>query len=109
MRTIQQTFDAVIAAGGYQDQYVPCTTSSFMCNALGYQVYQGTITAKEAERAERAISEYMAKYLRTGKDQTLSQGLIAATGELSTFEQRLAIYKNWAKRPRKFKNIERVL
>lgn len=79
-----------------------------MCNALGYQVYQGTITEKEAERAERAIAEYMAKYLNIGKGCTLSQGLTQATGELSTFEQRLSIYQNWAKRPRKFKNIKKV-
>lgn len=74
MRTVVQFFDAVIAAGGYQDQYVPCTASSFMCTALGYQVCHGVITEKEAERAQRAVAKYMEKFLRTRAGVPLNKG-----------------------------------
>jgi hypothetical protein len=104
MRTIQQTFDAVIAAGNYDRVYVGCFSSEYMCNALANGVNRGTITDKEHDRAMAAIKKYMAKYFGIGTGYCLSHGLVIK-GVPFTFDARLKIYQNWAKRPRKFKKV----
>lgn len=106
-RTIQQIFDAVIAAGNYHRVYVGCFSSEYMCNALDNGVKRGTITDKEHDKAMAAIKRYMGKYLGIGTGRSLVYGL-AIKGVPFTFDARLKIYQNWAKRPRKFKNIKKV-
>lgn len=104
MRTVQQIFDAVIAAGHYTETYVPSVSSEFMCLAINNAEYSGTITEAEERKALRSIEQYVYVVLGAGRGSTLL-GALLNNGELTEFKDRVAIYQNWAKRPRKFKRV----
>jgi hypothetical protein len=101
MRTIQQTFDAVIAAGHYIETCVSGVSSEFMCNAIRHAGYHGTITEADGRKALRSIEQYMCVALGAARGRTLYDALLD-NGKCTEFKDRLAIYQNWAKRPRKF-------
>lgn len=100
MRTLQEIFAAVIAAGHYLETYTPSVSSPFMCNALSSAVYNGTITGAEERKALRSIEQYIVGVLGAAYS---SQSLVCALINVrytTTFKDRLAIYQNWGKRPR---------
>ena len=109
MRTIQQLFNAVIDGGFYSEDYnryeEQFPPSEWMCCAVSSANKARCITDAEAEKMRRAITRYMSSLCFNAG--TLSTAL-RAIDKPAWFNDRLAIYKNWAKRPRKFKNIKKV-
>lgn len=67
--------------------------SSWMCGSLGDAYRTVVITYDEYTVAKRAIEEYI------GKGNFLGTELSRA-GHDSDFDARLAIYSNWANRPK---------
>lgn len=105
MRSLQEIFNVAIDAGVYYPHYggtAECGAyrSEFMCNALhsisgsfGVEL----ITDAEYEYAVAEIQAYIREY--TEDDCTLCM-ILKEQGKPYNFEARLAIYKDWANRPR---------
>ena len=83
---IQDIFDKTIITGYYPKQ-------GLMCIALQDAMHNGAITRKEAAYARYVIKRYLGDYITLGK-------MLHEHNLPFKIEARLAIYKNWAKRPK---------
>lgn len=95
VNAIQDIFNRVIDAGLYGRTHagVACV---YMCNSLLAAVRHEVITSDECTLAQQAIQEYLEA---VGYADTLSGALISSDLP-HDHEACLAIYRNWANRPR---------
>lgn len=101
-RTVQQLFNAVIDGGFYSEDYnrydEPFPPSEWMCCAVSSANRAKCITDAEAEKMRRAINRYMSSL-------SISAGTLSTAlwhnNKPGTFNDRLAIYRDWKNRPRK--------
>lgn len=92
---VQSIFNRVIAAGHYSDTERE-GTYPYMCVSLDAAVRHGHITIAECVQAQLAIVEYLEA---VDYADTLAGALISSDLP-SDFEDCLAIYRDWANRPR---------
>ncbi len=103
MRTVQETFRAVIENGHYATDQ---ERSEFMCWALCYALMSGDISLDEFCAAKRAVVEYLAELHHTAGSLMYAalQGIGACPESMSAStwasECGKAFYYNWDKRPR---------
>lgn len=88
MTDVQTIFDKVIASGRYSE-----ARTLFMCTALAACLHADTLTYEEVLAAKNEIDHYLGDY------NTLERALIGA-GLPRQFKDRLAIYRDWANRPK---------
>lgn len=93
MRTVQEVFNDVIDEGFYFDESTYGKSARHMCGALYYAWYNGHITEAEYQRADAEIREYL-------QDHAFLRYALEVTGLPHEYEDRLAIYRNWANRPK---------
>lgn len=106
MRTVQETFRAVIAHEHYA---VSTNRSEFMCWALCYALMAGDISLDEFCAAKRAVDEYLDELGAPPGD--LMYAALQRIGACPAYmrasmwapEDGKAFYSNWDKRPRKEK------
>lgn len=108
MRTLQKIFDAVIDAGWYTEDGArvgyDMYSTEFMCNSLNTAERAGVVTEAEVQKAHLSIANYMASV--TGRPAVeFTMGTCIAwlknnTEDNAPFSERLAIYRDWANRPR---------
>lgn len=97
MRKLQEIFDVVIAAKIYPRRVGDCLISSdYMCIAL--QSSACGLTQCEVNKALVSIGKYISVY-HNKRVHTLFKALEVNNKPNSTLAM-LAIYKNWAKRPK---------
>lgn len=97
-RNLQDIFNAVIDGSYYTNLCArtnPEGNAIWMCTSLTIACEEEIITAEELNKAKESIDKYL-KHLGTS---TLQATLVLA-GKPSNYEARLAIYRNWAKRPK---------
>lgn len=103
MRTVQETFRAVIENGHYATDQV---RSEFMCWALCSALMSGYISLDEFYAAKRAIDEYLDElhHPASGLMYAALQGIGACPEGMSAPtwapEGGKAFYRNWDERPR---------
>lgn len=93
---MQELLNRIIDAGHYQKEYTQ-TASEYMCNAALLASDAGVITVQEALYVERECLAYIQELL-PGTSAPLNNALFHA-GLPSGFNERLAIYRDWANRP----------
>lgn len=92
-RSIQEIFNVVIEEGFYKS-----TSRSLMCSAIVDAFDAGVISLKEKDAAHEAIRDYLAQ---TGEyDPIFLKSAFFLSGLPYSFEDRLAIYKDWENRPK---------
>lgn len=84
---VQKIFDKVIESGHYRSKF------GLMCLSLQEARYCDAINKKQKEIAKQSIKEYLGFY------PTLVMALRGNNLDAS-FASRLAIYKDWANRPK---------
>jgi len=87
MKTTQEIFDLVIDQGFYTTE-----TSMYMCWALDKALRLGDITKEEHCIATKEIEDYLDGWFTF-------QTALRESGLPRSFQNRLAIYRNWANRP----------
>lgn len=101
VRTLQQIFDAVIDSGLYSEE-----GQSFMCLSLDDAYDRGVISEKEYNKGIKSIKVFIRRlphYSAMHSTPPLACYLNALKGdfvEVAPFSECLAVYQNWAKRPR---------
>lgn len=90
MNNVQAVFDKVIAAGIYDEN---SKAFALMCLALSYAYDKKVITLDEMLLAKKEINSYLMPFGSLA-------GMLAFNKRPWDFESRLAIYKDWANRPR---------
>ena len=104
MRTVQETFRAVIENGHYATDQV---RSEFMCSALCCALMSGDISLDEFCAAKRAVDEYLDElhHPAGGLMYADLQGIGACPEDVSAStwapEGGKAFYRNWDERPRR--------
>lgn len=105
-RKVKEIFNLVANSDYYQPRRsFPDSTSGFMCSSLMFAKARGLITKEEEDVATKAIDKYLRKlctyagYLYTKHDTALHDALYINKLP-STFEDRKAIYLDWANRPK---------
>lgn len=111
-KVVQQIFNAVIAAGYYSEHevydageisaYGPGDKRDFMCGALRIALHFGVISAGKYVLAKKAVSLYMDQ-----SDRAYLESALKEAGMPSSFEYRLALYKDWANRPNLNPKVDR--
>lgn len=86
---VQQVFDTVILKGFYNDHH------TLMCHSLKAAARHGIISKDEFVLADSEIRKYLGGFGSLG-------GLLSNKEQDWSFAARLAIYKDWANKP-KFK------
>lgn len=94
----QAIFRLMINRRQYGESYVPNHTSGFMCNAISEAYRKGVITEQEHDNAREAINAYLCSSGHWEDGNTLCY-VLAKHDLPNSFEDRLKIYTNWAKRP----------
>ena len=92
---IQRIFNTIINAGYYSEYWEvngSATTSKYMCLAAGNALYDDAITETEYDIIRNAIDEYLG-------EEVLLEDKLNAESKPNDFSARLAIYRNWSKRP----------
>lgn len=90
-RKLQEIFDVVIDKGYYG---FPGGESSCMCLALNSAMSDNIITDVEYKKAMQSIRNYMLGY------QGILRRLLRHNDLPCEHQDRLAIYRNWSKRPK---------
>lgn len=91
MTDVQAIFNKVIASGRYSE-----SGTRFMCTALTLCLRQCLLPHEEVMLAKNEIDQYIGDY------QTLGR-VLEDSGLPFMFKDRLAIYKDWANRPKLLK------
>lgn len=91
-RTIQEIFNAVIDEGFYSNEFIESKSSRWMCEAIHYAYVAELLTMEERRLALEEIKEYIQGYTFLGSALSISNLPYK-------YEDRLAIYRNWANRP----------
>lgn len=86
-RSVQEIFDAVIDGGFYTER------EDLMCFSLGGACFEGVISKKEREIAAGSIQSYLRPYYSL-------ESKLSCYDLPNKFPNRLAIYRDWANRPR---------
>lgn len=92
MRNIQEIFDVVIDRGFYSNVPIYNWASWYMCEAVYFAQVTGHITGAERRMAVDAINEYLQAYV-------FLRAALSCSDLPCGYEDRLAIYKDWANRP----------
>lgn len=98
-RTLQQIFDAVIDAGYYRES----GCNDYMCNSLSTACEANIITQGEYNKALKAVNQYSKP---TNQAIYTLRNVLYKNGLPYVYSDRLAIYRNWARRPKINKNAE---
>ena len=102
MKTTQEIFNLAISTGLYSDsvkRYVKCSdgierlSTPHMCFALISLEYSGQITPDEHYQAVMEIEKYLT-------DWGYLEEALVSNDLPSSFQDRLAIYKDWENRPK---------
>lgn len=93
VRSIQEIFNVVIEEGFYKSP-----SCSLMCFALIDAFDAGVISSEEMDAAHEAIRNYLTQ---TGEyNPIFLKSALFLSGLPYSFEDRLAIYKDWDNRPK---------
>jgi len=93
MKTIQETFDAVIEAGLYYESVGQWPDlSPYMCSSLRVAAERWVITLQEARVARESIEAYLG-------DSPYLYSFLASKGLPNSPKDCLAVYKDWENRP----------
>lgn len=108
-RNVKEIFNLVVNSGYYQPiRSFPSSTSVFMCYSLELAKDNKLITKEEIDLANKAIDKYLRKlctyagHIYTKHDTSLQEALYINKLP-ATFEDRKAIYLDWANRPKPWK------
>lgn len=101
-RKLQDIFNLMIDVGFYG---FGAMRHAYMCYALDFGKQSGVLTSKEYIKAIKAINTYLEHLGGAHKITTLQNGLLIV-GLPHNFAARHAIYRNWAKRPKRKTNTK---
>ena len=97
---MQEIFNAVIKSGAYPRRKRDGNSSEYMCVALLIAMKGGVISLEERRKADRYIQKYIKGYTTL---EAAYRGPYNPNKKEKAFgctKEGLAIYKNWAKRPK---------
>lgn len=90
MRDIQAIFNLIITEGLFDDKYEDGDV--YMCDSVDSAYHQDIITAEERECVKSNISKYI-------KGAFSLRGMLKRNGQPHDYEDRRALYLDWANRP----------
>lgn len=94
-KTIQQVFDLAIETGAYDFD------NRYMCHAIDTLAVQGLIADHESIKVKTAINKYIGQVIYEDGSKVISLHSALSIRKIpNDFYDRLAIYKDWANRPR---------